>query len=98
MSRQIPIDTEIEGLAWRLLDGTANEDDQLRLESLLCDDPQAREIYMRCMRLHADLTMFFQCGEEKSQRNSQALPRSDATAPMPIADSPLAGDTPLASV
>jgi len=98
MSQQTPIDTEIEGLAWRVLDGTADEKDQGRLETLLGDDPQAREIYLRCIQLHADLTVFFQRGEDKSTRTDRDPPETNPAAPMPIVDIPLAGDSPLAGV
>jgi hypothetical protein len=59
---ELPGDSELgrtHQLAWALLDEHISPDEQKELENLLSSDPTARESYVRCAQLHADLAMFF---------------------------------------
>jgi hypothetical protein len=47
--------TEVQELAWALVDEQATEKEVRRLERLLLDDEEARRIYIMCMQMHADL-------------------------------------------
>jgi hypothetical protein len=51
--------TEIQDLAWAMADETISADDAKRLEDLLLADPEARQLYVQCMQLQADLHLFF---------------------------------------
>jgi hypothetical protein len=51
--------TEIQDLAWAMADDAITPEDAKRLESLLLADPEARQLYVECMQLQADLYMFF---------------------------------------
>jgi hypothetical protein len=65
--------TEVEQLVWSLLDGVATSEQIARLEGSLKDDRQAREIYARCVHLHADLHHFFS-GEKEASSEKMTPP------------------------
>jgi hypothetical protein len=46
-------------LAWALLDDHITADERAELEKLLLEDATARESYIRCAQLHAELASFF---------------------------------------
>ena len=51
--------TEVQDLAWAMADDMASPDDIKRLEDLLLADAEARQLYVQCMQLQADLHLFF---------------------------------------
>ncbi len=46
---------EVQELVWALVDEQATEEQAQRLERLLLDNREARQIYITCMQMHADL-------------------------------------------
>lgn len=48
-------ETEVQELTWALVDEQATDDQVHRLEELLLDDNDARQTYVLCMQMHADL-------------------------------------------
>jgi hypothetical protein len=51
--------SETQQLTWGLLDEQISDDEFARLESLLVSSNTAREEYIRCVQLHADLLHHF---------------------------------------
>ena len=49
----------VHELSWGLLDDRLNGEEMAELEALLQSDPTARESYVRCAQLHADLASYF---------------------------------------
>jgi hypothetical protein len=46
---------EVQELAWAIVDEQATDRQVRRLEELLLDNADARQIYISCMQMHADL-------------------------------------------
>jgi hypothetical protein len=49
----------VHELSWGLLDERLNGEEMAELEDLLQNDPTARESYIRCAQLHAELASYF---------------------------------------
>jgi len=49
----------VQELTWALVDEHITDDEMTLLESLLLSDDQARQRYIDCTRLHADLTLHY---------------------------------------
>lgn len=49
----------VQEITWALLDEHATQDDVALLENLLLSDDKARESYIGCVQLHADLMAHF---------------------------------------
>ena len=49
----------VQELTWALVDEQITDDQMDELEALLLGDSKARDAYVRCMQLHADLTTEF---------------------------------------
>ena len=49
----------VHELSWGVLDDGLNDEEMAELEGLLQSDPSARESYVRCAQLHADLASYF---------------------------------------
>lgn len=56
----------VHDLTWALFDELITDDELAELQGLLLNDSVAREAYLRCAQLHADLTSHFTM-EAKSQ-------------------------------
>jgi hypothetical protein len=50
---------EIQELSWAFADDMISADDAKKLESMLLAEPEARQVYVQCMQLQADLHLFF---------------------------------------
>ncbi len=59
-------------LTWALLDEHISDAEMTELEQLLRTDKTARESYVRCMQLHAELAWQF---TSSAQKSSPALPK-----------------------
>ncbi len=46
---------EVQELVWALVDDQATDQQVRRLEELLLENQQARQVYVQCMQMHADL-------------------------------------------
>jgi hypothetical protein len=46
---------EVQDLTWAIIDEHASDADVARLEHLLLDDEEARQIYITCVQMHVDL-------------------------------------------
>ena len=55
MGKPVHVTDEIEGLVWSLVDEQATDDGASRLAKLLLERPDARQIYVTCMQMHASL-------------------------------------------
>jgi len=81
-------DDQLTELIWSLVDETIDEKQMAQLEDLLKHDPQAREIYIRCMALHADLhTIFDRNASDSKMANVLAQVPTAPPAPAPQFDS-----------
>jgi len=58
------LDDEVQELVWALVDDHATDEQVRRLEQMLLNSGEAREIYIKCMKLHADLHTFFRAENE----------------------------------
>jgi hypothetical protein len=47
--------TEVQELAWAMVDEQATDGQIHRLEELLLEDHEARRVYVMCMQMHSDL-------------------------------------------
>src|SRR4051812_9395965 len=53
------ISDRVQELTWALLDEQINDDEFMLLDNLLLSDEKARDSYIGCVQLHADLTSHF---------------------------------------
>jgi hypothetical protein len=53
------ISDRVQELTWALLDEQINDDEFMLLDNLLLADDKARDTYLGCTRLHADLMAHF---------------------------------------
>jgi hypothetical protein len=74
--------TEIQDLAWAMADDAISPEDAKRLEALLLADPEARQLYVECMQLQADLYLFFN-------------PKPLVPPTIPVGNSPASGPAPV---
>jgi hypothetical protein len=51
--------SEVQELTWAMLDDLITDRQFQRLEQLLSSDDEAREVYVECIQLHADLAQHF---------------------------------------
>ena len=49
----------VHDLSWALFDELITDDQMVELEGLLLNDTTARDAYIRCVQLHADLSSHF---------------------------------------
>ncbi|MEN6452573.1 MAG: hypothetical protein ABFC96_18945 [Thermoguttaceae bacterium] len=90
---------EVQELVWALVDDAATDEQVRRLEELLLENQEARQIYVTCMQMHADLQCLLGAkppkltapgGKPTTPTHRAAKPRP----PLPIVELP----TPPASV
>ena len=85
---------EVQELVWAVVDDLATEEQMRRLEELLLDDSEARNIYVTCMQMHADLHFMLggwkprlpeiiEKAVEESKKSNERKP-----APLPVVDMP----------
>lgn len=53
------VSERVQELTWALMDEQINDDEVRLLDNLLLSDDQARETYIGCVQLHADLAQHF---------------------------------------
>jgi hypothetical protein len=53
------ISDRVQELSWALIDGQISDDEFALLDNLLLADEKARDSYLGCVQLHAELTGFF---------------------------------------
>ena len=93
-----PLD-EVQELVWALVDDQATEAEIHRLEELLLESDEARQTYVMCMQMHADL--HFLLGPkprlpEALQKILDAEKAKPSRAPLPLVDIPSGGgDVPI---
>lgn len=68
-----PLDRAHE-LSWALLDGHISDENRAELEKLLLEDATARESYIRCAQLHAELATFFAAPKSTPGKSSTSTP------------------------
>jgi hypothetical protein len=88
--------TEVQELTWAMVDEQANEQDVSRLERLLLDHDEARQTYMTCMQMHADLHFLFSGKPRLPEALQKAMAADKAKAtkkPLPLVDLPMGGFT-----
>jgi hypothetical protein len=87
-----PLDRAHE-LSWALLDDHISDENFAELENLLLNDPTARESYIRCAQLHAELATFFAPPGPAPGKASSSTPILGFLAEgFPQFGSPAAGD------
>lgn len=65
--------TRVHDLTWTLVDEQITEEQMKELEGLLLGDSLARDAYIRCIQLHADLTTEFQQPNQKAKKSTPVL-------------------------
>jgi len=92
--------TEVQELTWAMIDEQATDRDVERLEKLLLDNDDARQVYVTCVQMHVDL----QCLLGGRRFTPPKLPPKPTPewkptknkAPLPLVDlPPLSGDVPV---
>jgi hypothetical protein len=63
----------VHDLTWALVDDLITDEQMAELEGLLLRDTVARDAYIRCIQLHADLTTEFQKPTEPSKKTTPVL-------------------------
>ncbi|NLF06728.1 MAG: hypothetical protein GX594_01950 [Pirellulaceae bacterium] len=94
MTQTHTVADEVQELTWAVVDDLATEEQMRRLEELLLDDTEARNIYVTCMQMHADL--HFLLGGHRArlpeiiEKAIEASKQSGARkpAPLPVVDLP----------
>ena len=91
--------TEVQDLTWAMIDEQATESQLRRLGDLLRTRPEARQVYVTCMQMHADL--YFLLGGKKARlpgvvqkpsrrkKSASADALQSAGLPTSVADMPL---------
>jgi len=94
---------EVQELVWALIDEQATEEQVQRLEQLLLDNREARQIYIACMQMHADLHYLLggkkfelpealkeaMAAKQSQQQTSAAAKAPQQGAPLPLVDLPI---------
>jgi hypothetical protein len=76
MTKTTDLNTEVQELAWAMIDEHASDQQVRRLEELLLQSSEARQTYVECMQMHADL--YYLLGGKRSKvekRNKKAATR-----------------------
>jgi anti-sigma factor RsiW len=60
MNTKNSLSREVQKLVWALLDEQASKEQVQRLQTLLAEDDEARQIYVMCIQMHADSHHLFQ--------------------------------------
>lgn len=87
--------TEVQELVWALIDDQATDGEVHRLEELLLSSDEARQTYVLCMQMHADLHFLFngkqpRLPEVVEQAIKAEKARKPKKAPLPAINLPLA--------
>lgn len=84
---------EIQELVWALVDDQASSEQARRLEELLLEDDDARQIYTLCIQMHADL--YFLLNGKKTplppaapKTNRTQPPQKTSTPALPVSETP----------
>ena len=97
--------SEIQELTWALIDEQATESQVRRLEELLLEDHEARQVYVMCMQMHADLHYLLSgrrptlpAAVEQAIAAEKKKKTKPAAVPLPLVDlSPLPACLPIVS-
>jgi hypothetical protein len=73
-----PLTEEVQGLVFALLDEQIERRQLARLDELMRSDPEAREIYLKCVQMHVDLHAYF------AQSAESADAKQESTAPLVV--------------
>jgi hypothetical protein len=73
--------SEIEELTWTMIDDQLTEAQIRRLEQLVTEDKEARQIFLTCMNLHVELERLFR--GENPPAPSFVLPAGVAASDIP---------------
>lgn len=65
--------SRVHDLTWALVDEQITDEQMTELEALLLGDTIARDAYIRCIQLHADLTTEYQKPSEKAKKSTPVL-------------------------
>lgn len=80
------ISERVQELTWALLDEQINDDEFMLLDNLLLSDEKARDSYLGCVQLHADLMAHFAVPTDttgsKAGNGSQILGFLNADMPL----------------
>jgi len=92
--------TEVQELTWAMIDEEATDGDVERLEKLLLDNDEARQVYVTCVQMHVDLQ--FLLGGKRvplpklPRKSAQQRKPAKARNPLPLVDMPsMCGDVPM---
>jgi len=103
MGTALSVSDEVQELAWALIDEQATEEQVRRLEELLLENKDAREVYVMCMQMHADLHYLLggkkfelpealkeaMAAKQSQQQTSAAAKAPQQGAPLPLVDLPI---------
>jgi hypothetical protein len=67
------ISERVQELTWALLDEQISDDEFVLLDSLLLSDEKARQSYVGCVQLHAELLAHFADPAKKTANGTQVL-------------------------
>jgi hypothetical protein len=76
-------ETETQRLTWAVLDENITQKELKRLEQLLLEDSEARQTYINCVQMHADLMEFY------GQQPKESSPGKKVQKKVPTQDLPL---------
>jgi len=103
MDEMNDLTAEVQELAWALVDEYATDAQIRHLEELLLENEDARNVYVMCMQMHADLHYLLgdkrprsHIALEKAMREKEPSKPAPASPPLPVVDLPPASSsTPL---
>jgi hypothetical protein len=100
MNQTPELKTEVQDLTWELIDELATDAEVRRLGELLDASPEARQVYIRCTQMHADLSFLLgnkrpRFVPKRGRRTGAALYGAGQPAALPAvaADGPLPSAT-----
>ena len=67
------VTARVHDLTWALVDEQITDEQMTELEALLLGDTVARDAYIRCIQLHADLTTEFQKPADQPKKATPIL-------------------------
>ncbi len=83
---------EVQELTWAMIDDQASETEVSRLEDLLLENDEARQTYVLCMQMHADLHYMFGGKPRMPEALQKLLDAEKAKSkrtPLPIVNLPV---------
>jgi hypothetical protein len=93
VTENIDLKAEVQELAWAMIDEQATDKQVRRLEELLLQSAAARQTYVECMQLHADL--HYLLGGKRSKKAAKRTQKASRVHPLEAVSVTTSPDVPF---